>query len=253
MTASQEAIDLTSQTDFADTDEQYGEATGGVKWRRSKVEIEFFKQGLVMGMVPSNVVEDTGGLFFGLIRSDDSRPTILEQLGYQSFVLDYPQSSLQLYKHSILRDVPYALSMYDLSPYGPNLHHYAVECTSVTFDTSSKGALHLTKLSRPVIVVIDTGLTGCILSDSWRDDLPVPVEEIMGAELVVGGSAESPSQQEVILHSDPSYWHLSCFPLPWFSSPENHPHIIAAGATFLQHSRLFVDTVSRSIKLERLE
>jgi hypothetical protein len=88
---------------------------------------------------------------------------------------------------------PYSMKLFDLTPYGPNLNHYGVLCErfecwwggnddfdAVSFDcelddsvnscTSARSSLPGTSLSRPLVVVFDTGLSGCIFSDTlWEE------------------------------------------------------------------------------------
>jgi len=243
LTAPIEAADLSRRTQYSITNEQYGESVGGMEWRKSRVTLNTMQKNMVFGLVPSNIVQDTGGLFCGLMQQDDARPTVLQQLGYNSFVLDYANRLLHLSKRDLLQDNSYSLRMYDLSPYGPNLHHYSVECQSVVLQTGD-GPILISKLQRPIVVVIDSGLTGCILSDSWVEELPVAVHDIKGASLRL---------DSVTLTSKPEYWTLSCFRLPWFTSEDNHPHIIAAGATFLSGTRLTVDAKTRRLQLETFQ
>jgi len=88
---------------------------------------------------------------------------------------------------------PYSMRLFDLTPYGPNLHHYGVLCDrfecrwggdddfdAVAFDcdlesginscTSASASLLGVSLSRPLVAVFDTGLSGCIFSDTlWEE------------------------------------------------------------------------------------
>ena len=195
---------------------------------------------------------------------DDNRPTVLGQLGYQSLILDYAAKRLTFSRTPLLSSLDEdediaVLDMYDLTPYGPNLHHYSVACSVVTLLARGGSKFPLRNLQRPVVVVIDSGLTGCILTDSWNEEaLPVSsINEIQGLDLQIGGSSnerkngESPSNNTIHLRSNPRYWNLSCFRLPWFSSDDHHPHIIAAGATFLVGSRLTVDAQRRRLRIEQ--
>mmetsp|Transcript_8993 Transcript_8993/g.17811 ORF Transcript_8993/g.17811 Transcript_8993/m.17811 type:complete len:726 (+) Transcript_8993:103-2280(+) len=88
---------------------------------------------------------------------------------------------------------PYSIKLFDLTQFGPNLHHYAALCDrfecqwagndsndSIAFDCvenndsnictpTSASANHIS-LSRPLIAVFDTGLSGCIFSDTlWEE------------------------------------------------------------------------------------
>lgn len=237
-TAASVADDGQQQPLTEQTPEQYGEAIGNVEWRRGQVTLGSLQHELVFGIPADNVLEETGGLFVGLMDKDDARPTVLQQLGYRTFCLDWRSHRLVL---SNSRTLQTGMPLYSLSPYGPNLHHYAVECGNVTIQTKAGEEMVLLP-SRKVVVVFDSGLTGCILSDSWKNDLPVALDQIQGATLAL--------HDNLTLSSQAKYWYLSCFRLPWFTSEDNHPHIIAAGATFLIGTKLTVDSVSRRLLLE---
>jgi hypothetical protein len=174
---------------------------------------------------------------------DDDRPTVLQQWGYPSFSLDYKERELFLSQSALLpeKDDKSVLPIYDLTRFGPNLHHFAVECQQVTLQTP-RGLVQLKGLKRPVVVVLDSGLTGCIFSDSWlEENLPIEISDIEGVQLQVGSTT---------LTSKPEHWYASCFRFTWFTSEDDHPHIIAAGATFLNGMKLTVDSQTKRLQLE---
>jgi hypothetical protein len=247
LTAPDPAIDYSvdASEQYPETNEQYGETIGGMQWRQSRVSSgtsELAIPNMFLGVPPSNVIADTGGIFCGLVDQDDAHPTVLQQWGYPSFSLDYKERELLLSQTALLseKDDTSILPIYDLTPFGPNLHHFAVDCQQVTLQTP-RGPLQLKNLKRPVVVVLDSGLTGCIFSDSWLEDLPIEISDIQGAKLQVGSTT---------LTSRPEHWYVSCFRLPWFTSEDDHPHIIAAGATFLNGMKLTVDSQTKRLQLE---
>jgi hypothetical protein len=300
LTAPPAAVPYTTSTALPDSTEQYGEAVGRMTWRRASVRLDDGARAsaareattnrvddarstrCIVGIPQQNVVNETGGVFFGLMGDDDGRPTVLQQLGYASFVLDYGARLLTLSNQSLLlfprphskendNESIATMAMYDLSPYGLNLHHYAVKCTGLVLDTTN-GPVHVSvlhpKMKRDVVVVFDTGLTGCIFSDSFLDDphlLPIPIQTIRGATVMVAATAATGAaaaaatttpppinQQQQQLRSQAPYWNLACFRLPWFrrENDADHPHIVVAGATFLHGSKLTVDTESKRMRLE---
>lgn len=74
----------------------------------------------------------------------------------------------------------FTAQLFDLSPYGPNLHHYAVPCDGISLHCD--GQVVNLRPSRLMVVVVDSGLTGCTFSDSWME------EEIMMKSSFPGGS-----------------------------------------------------------------
>lgn len=286
LTAPPAALDFTRDASrlFPTTQEQYGDTVGQVQWRRTRGPLRLgsprqqegfvvANRSLVLGVTPENLLQETGGLFCGLMLQDDNRPSLLEQLDCQSFILDYATRQLTLVQRatsssqaqlenkdddehdSVFFEGTTMMDMYDLSPYGPNLHHYCVPCSGITLLTrgGTKETISLASLNRDVVVVIDSGLTGCVLTDSWKEEsLPISsiVDDIQGMDLQLGGSGDD-AADSVRLQSNPNYWTLACFRLPWFTSESDHPHIIAAGATFLVGcSKLVVDTQRRRLGVE---
>ena len=254
-----------SERRYPPTVEQYGETAAPMTWRKTRQILVGGVQSVTpcrVGVVTDELRQDTGGLFCGLIWKDDARPTFLQQARRSCFTIDYAARTLTL--RSTTR--PWglagkaggtdALDMYDLSPYGPDLYHYAVEATEMTIFTD-KGDFSIldpsTTTTRPIVVVIDTGLTGCIVSDSLVNDgcLPVPISSIRGARLRLGAGTTSSSC--VVLTSEDRYWNLACFRLPWFDDEQNHPHIVAVGATFLRNCKLDVDAKHSRIQLQNLQ
>ena len=88
--------------------------------------------------------------------------------------MSFSQNYLQLNPTSLVdKDDPEALPLVDLGPYGPDLYHYAVECKSLTirWNDGRNETVLASNLKRPVWLVLDTGLTGCIFSDSLLEEL----------------------------------------------------------------------------------
>ena len=185
--------------------------------------------------IPSDIVqEESGGIFIGLMAVDENRPSFMKQFGYDAFSLRFQNgnnseerydrvendqknrdpASLVLWngKQSDSSDAcntndmidsfdPYSMKLFDLTPYGPDLHHYGVLCNNfvcrwdekgennsveaIEFDCcmgddhnnagtlASSNHLSLSRLSRPLIAVFDTGLSGCIFSDSLLEEIQV--------------------------------------------------------------------------------
>lgn len=245
-------------TVYPPSQEQYGDSIGSMNWRRvssisvcDKEEQEYTFDKIVIGVPSFNVIEETGGIYFGLMREDKYHPTIQQQFGYSSFCLDYREATLTLSKQSLIHDNDAdAMPLFDLSIYGSNVFHYAVECSTfeLQFINSKSTTLRIlcSLLKRPVVVVVDTGLTGCVVNDSLWQELQ-QVYPHLRLQDVTGARLELPNN--VVLESNAKYWTVSSFRLPWFDYPHRqHPHVIAAGNTFLsQVSSLTVDTDTRRI------
>jgi hypothetical protein len=52
-----------------------------------------------------------------------------------------------------------SITIYDLTRFGPNLHHFAVESVNKLRYKTPRGQIQLKGLKRPVVVVLDSELT----------------------------------------------------------------------------------------------
>ena len=260
-----------------------GQSVGLTDWKSAPFLTLYSQQGLVerrksiLGLVASTGPEDTESIFVGLIDKDDNRPTFVQQIGkrYSNLCIHFNENILELSKSSrIPSDDPDSLKLIDLTPFGPNLHHYAVSCSELVLyfnysspssilckdksKLSNKLVIPQIKLDRKLIVVLDTGLTGCIFSDSLTNELisKFPCFDWKGEDGLspsVGAmSVQLPcvDGKDIILSSRKEYFYLDSFRLPWFDDEDNHPHIIAVGTTFWANTKnLSIDLKSHRAKI----
>jgi hypothetical protein len=307
ITVPAQATFLLRPTVYKATKEQYGQVLDGMDWRRAPHLTLYGEQdivplkNIVVGVASSLVIKETGGIFVGLLPRDDARPTVWEQLSlgdcshhkYRSFSMDFDNKMLILSKKNLLaadevdEDAANSLQLVDLTPNGPNLHHYAVLCSELvlffngngssttppaaaTTTTGMENTLRIpsTFLDRPLIVVLDTGLTGCIFSDSLTDELATKFPDygwndtssssssccLVGASVhlpTIGGGAAVELTSRDNNNKNNKYWYWNSFRLPWFYDEKTHPHIIAVGTTFWTSTKsLTIDLVSRRVKID---
>jgi len=302
LTVPSQANNVLQSSQLERTNEQYGDVIGGMEWRcvpfatlysQQKGPIE--RKKIVLGVASSEVLEETGGVFVGLINKDNSRPTALEQLlgqRYRSFCINFDTDLLTFSKSNISADDPNSLELVDLQPFGPDLHHYAVRCSRLVMHfipqlplsttttklykeytspttRSNKLIIDVMALNRPLLVVLDTGLTGCIFSDSLTDELSSKYPYYdwkSGGDAREGGGSSTLSSVSAIdvglvtangssvvgLSSCERYFYLNSFRLPWFYDENHHPHIIAVGTTFWANTKSLAvdfDTHRAKVKL----
>ena len=293
---------LRRRRQYPDTQEQYGESISTMQWRSvsniqvltSDYEYPLLQQDMILGLPDDDNDDDMGRIsyFCGLLLKDDQRPTVLQQWGYTSFVLDYGRRLLTLYSSQHQQQQPQqstttihesnnddnnnSMKLFDFSPFGDNIHHYGVQCQSITIEIATAAAsssssssktvqsrtetFTMSSFQRPVVAVIDSGLTGCIFSDSLQDELLS--SKINTLSDVTGLHVTLPllsSGKFLTLSSNPIYWFLTSFKLPWFhdnnnkhDDNKNHPHVIALGATFLApNSRISIDPMQGKAKIEK--
>lgn len=231
------------ENDTEDSSEQYGDAVGSMQWRRGELHIPgtSISSPATLGIPDGNILAESGGIYLGLMYDDDHRPTVLRQIGFQSFRISYTCSTMTLFSGSSNEKRGSPMDMFNLGEYCKNLHHYAVRVKEVVFRLSNGNVHHITGNKRPIVAVIDTGLTGMILSDSFKEILPYSVSALSGAKVKL---ADGPR-----LSSNDDYWFPAMIRLPWFpEGDETHPHIIGLGGSFLKSTNsIDVDTVRRKI------
>mmetsp|Transcript_18543 Transcript_18543/g.28026 ORF Transcript_18543/g.28026 Transcript_18543/m.28026 type:complete len:368 (-) Transcript_18543:339-1442(-) len=260
LTAPSAAMDVTMKTGYPSSQEQYGESTGEIAWQRAPYltilgdSVIMESKDFVVGIVTSQeVLEQSGGFFLGLMEVDDNRPSFLQQVRqglYSSFTISFSQNYLQLRQGSAIpKGDADSFALVDLKPYGPDLHHFAIDCQEIELVWSDAGVdmVPVTQLSRPTFVVLDTGLTGCIFSESLYRELKQGDDTFLTGLTV---SLRTQSKHTMKLSSSKAHWNFSSFQLPWFFNDKEHPHIIALGCTFWENTKeLTIDTLSRRAKI----
>lgn len=263
LTAPSSVVNVTVATKYPSTQEQYGDSAGEIVWRESPfltllgnatiIESKNF----VLGVVDSPVLlQESGGIFVGMVALDDSRPTFLQQIGggrYTTFVVLFARNSLELKcGSSIKKKDPEAFPLVDLQPYGSDLYHYAIDCSGfeIGWDDGDVEAVSASALCRPVYAVLDTGLTGCIFSDSLYSELQNGRGNDKSCPTGLKVCLTTQNERTLEVQSSDNCWIFSSFQLPWFTDEDRHPHIIAMGCTFWANCEsLTIDTLSSRAKI----
>jgi len=256
---------IRNSVDLETSMEQYGASKGDIEWRQADMATWIVGSGvaevsnMMLGVVSPELIRETGGIFCGLIQRDDHRSTWIQQIGshYTSLRLNLatPKPSLLLSSRSLAPKLTRnEMDLFDLSWYGPDLHHYAVLASSVVVEWQGGGSFTIDQLQRNIVIVLDTGLTGCIFHDSLATELDkeFSTDTVKGIHVNV----RTDSGSTLTLSSSPDYWRLDCFHLPWFYEDQIDiqegdtalmaPHIIAVGATIWAGvESLTIDTISR--------
>jgi len=187
-----------------------GTSISSLDWKVTPYLTLYQQDGTILEIpnVPLGVLQENANEspYVGLIVNDDNRPTFLQQISLcRSFRINFQNDTLELFlntkqqkrrrkssttsstttandKSRISTSDPYGLQLIDLKRYGRNLWHYAVSCTKLVFSTTTLNSsstndsnLVVTQdsLDRKLCVVLDTGLTGRIFSDSLTNELAV--------------------------------------------------------------------------------
>lgn len=255
---------IAQSTSYSMTKEQYGQTISEMNWKKipyitiltnsSVLDTENFVVGIENTLQEPSAESES--VFAGLVNVDDSRPSFLQQLPLKTsgFRMSFSQNYLMLSQRSLIdKQDPEALPLVDLRPYGPDLYHYALDCESlkIRWNDGLTENILASDLKRPVWLVLDTGLTGCVFSDSLLAELQNRrrcKEDVVPAGIAV--STISQGHHPLVLESSDQYWVFSSFRLPWFADEQRHPHIIALGCTFWTLcDSLTIDVTNRNAKI----
>jgi len=190
-------------------------------------------------------------------------------------------------KDIIDRFDPSSMKLFDLTKYGPNLHHYGVLCnkfecrwggnnsvddTIIDFDCyTGQDRTSSLSLSRPLLAVFDTGLSGCIFSDTLYSDIKKtrhqqqsggPKDDDSNTKTNSDNDDDEPigctvwlptigdiQTTSMKLTSVSNYWRFQSFRLPWWYDNSddarsesgvdndgkgfnNYPHVVVLGSAF---------------------
>ena len=174
--------------DLAPTVESFGGQEYDMQWRRGDVKFvgctavepqasRTTFRNVVFGSVGDDIKRRPGGVFCGLIRrraQETVRPTLLGQLAYDSFAFDVSREVLTLSRKPLIAPTEDAIRIVDLRKYGSPVQHYAarVKALYINGQRISHGP--------NLFCIIDTGTTGCVLSDdlTFNEYTPSPVRSV---------------------------------------------------------------------------
>ena len=283
---------------FPSTSEQYGAIPGRMQWLRGDVifgdppnvedDDSYRNAGrrwplltraarragasVVFGGADPFIMSQSGGALLGLIRLTnpdasvstipvgDLRPTVLGQLGWTSFRLDAPNLELTLRRTPLLPPPgPHsdALPLVDPRSLGDSVEH--VGCWAESNELVINGVGRRTR--RPLLVVFDSGLTGCVLSQSLIEEMPdlaalvprIAPTSLGEATARTGATALSVAVRteggrRVVFGSSrarSSLFYAQAVSLNWFQDPRHGPHVVALGQCVLGSGVLTVDGPQR--------
>ena len=267
---------------YPPTKEQYGDTTDVMEWRWCRTVVP--GKAILAGIPSERTMQNTGGIYAGLIAQDDHRPTFLEQILMDGrrcvgFSMQFgTDPSLMLYRNNFMVPEPsklnptisyHALPLFDLTPFGPDLHHYAVRIDGLIlrYADGSVRDIDPSSCSRPLVAVIDTGLTGCVLDAPLADDLRISSSDIIGISVMLptvnpqpstsvpaSSSTSSAPAKALKLDSMDKYFYASRIELPWWyqnnkKEAPQHPYILALGNTFWTNPRIRSFSVDLKRKL----
>lgn len=161
-------------TDWKQGDLKFQGATASLASSLSSQRTTF--RNVIFGSVGEDVLRRPGGVFLGLVKTKarDVKPTLLGQLGYNAFRMDMALETLTLSRQPLLTTADDAVPLVDLLFLGSPVRHYAARVKRLIINGQT--IAHGSKM----YAIIDTGTSGCVLSDdiTYNEFTPVPPREV---------------------------------------------------------------------------
>lgn len=283
---------------YEPTEEIYGSVKGNIEWRlasysfrdpRLQISPNISNANGVIGVLDDALTNEATGVgrspygLLGLIKNSNPtadrsrfpapRPTFFGQeviaveevandasvgTAYQqikSFSINAPQRELTFSSESLIQDQTNAMELIDLRKYGDFVDHYAVEVKSISFDDmpiSTKG------IRRPIVVVFDSGLTGCLLirpfwdfvhkyyaDNNAKDTAPSETHNFHSASITVKQMDGTICNFKSSVEDDPRQFYISPIDLDWFDDERTSPYCIIIGQIFLSQGTVTIDMHKR--------
>ncbi len=253
---------------FPPTEEIYGTGSGFLDWKQARVSFRSVPHvsshgDTILAMMDDQLEVEAGGTLLGLVKHPNPprqkefyRPTWLQQFCFQdgsdvrSFSID--SESLTLANGSLLgRKVP-QIPLVDLRPLGGFIEHYCFTVKGLVLDgvrvTSSKLG------GRPIVAVLDTGLTGCLVNQAFWDALAEEYNIDPRKVRLATVQVDDPAQRQVVEFVSGrgfnNLFYVAPIYLDWFFNEQKAPYVIVLGQTFLSQGKLTVDIEARLATFE---
>mmetsp|Transcript_33493 Transcript_33493/g.51345 ORF Transcript_33493/g.51345 Transcript_33493/m.51345 type:complete len:363 (-) Transcript_33493:135-1223(-) len=257
-----------SDSNFPPTEEIYGSVSGSLQWKRGRLDFRsnprISSDDTILAMMDDQLEVEAGGTLLGLVKhpnpprqKDCYRPTWLEQVRFRdgssvrSFSID--QENLVLSNKSLLKKDAPRIRLTDLRPLGDFIEHYCFEIQELNLDNR----ISLTSKDfngRPIVAVLDTGLTGCLLTQSFWDELTDKGIDPRRPRVITVQAQDTSKTNVVEFVSGRRFnnlFYVAPISLDWFLKEETAPHLIVLGQTFLNQGTLSIDTEERVASFER--
>ena len=251
---------------------------------------------VILGLMDEVLTQESGGSLLGLVKRSNPltqkvnlRPTFLEQqrllrkiteedgrndaesqtvglLEIISFAVNFPAGELTLSSIPLIpRNAAHVLPLVDLRPQGDFVEHYACTVDEIILDGFRVNSKTLSNplpkgRHRQIIAVFDTGLTGCLITQPFWDQLvllgyaPSQCSQIQilvkeESSKTHTNSKDNDSDKDVVMFESSKgankFFYLAPISLDWFDDETTAPFVIVLGQTFLSQGALTVDIDDR--------
>lgn len=215
----------------------------------------------ILAQMDDQLEAEAGGTLLGLVKHPNPsrqkeyyRPTWLQQLTFpdESAVASFSinDEALTVSNMSLLpsKNAAPRMPLVDLRPLGDFIEHYCVAVKELILDGRSISSIG----GRPIAAVLDTGLTGCLLTQPFWDALASEMDPKRVRTATVRVQSTSP-KEVVDLTSGRGFnnlFYVAPIKLDWFVDEPKSPHLIVLGQTFLSQGTLTVDVEDRLATFE---
>ncbi len=186
---------------------------------------------------------------------DNNDMTVHKESQIKSFCINGPRREITFSTQPLISTTESAFELIDLRKFGDFVDHYAVVVDALILDGITVTSQ---SLLRPIVAVLDTGLTGCLMIRQFWDALQkcmmvhrANASEIRSASLslmATGGgnmsSYSSPCTMTSSIEADPRFY-VEPIDLDWFDDDQCAPYVIILGQTFLRQGVLTIDLDDR--------
>ena len=217
--------------------EQYGEDFLSVKWQKARVSVSQDLGTMKVGVISAGKNNNVNRNYLGLVYKDAVRPSFLEQTPFTSFELSYPRRTLKL--STSRANLPHPF--YDFSSASSNAYFYATPLRSITVN----GSPLTPPPGRPLVAVVDSGLSGLIVDEDCRR-LLLPGCNLNRTDRI---DLNLPNGDVWRVRRE-SFLEVETYELPWFDrdggGERQRPLVVALGAAYLFDGTLRVCTETKT-------
>jgi predicted aspartyl protease len=257
-----------AESPFPSTEEIYGSGSGVLDWKQAKVTFRSIPRlsthgETILAMMDDQLEVEAGGSLLGLVKHPNPprqkefyRPTWLQQLQFQdgsdvrSFSID--QESLTLSNQSLVINRMPRIPLVDLRPLGGFIEHYCFTVKELNLDGVSVTSSSLG--GRPIIAVLDTGLTGCLVTqpfwDALTEELNIDPRKIRLAKVRADDETQRKTVEFASGRGYNKMFYVAPIYLDWFYDEQKAPYLVVLGQTFLSQGKLTVDIDGRLATFE---
>jgi hypothetical protein len=208
---------------------------------------------IVFGVVSESIMSGPGGVFFGLIRDTESdiRPSFLGQTAVKSFEIDLlsDQKALKLSTSSLIPPTIDYIKMTTIlrRRYSDPVTHYTAQAKIVE---ANGYPLLAANDGRPIYVIIDTGVTGMVVSRELFDERYAAARQRREHNLWGNVTISFKTAQGKLMDISATKPLTTPFD-PQVTWKKFHGHLIVLGLAFLDNNRITIDIDDSKLLIER--